>query len=223
MAFAQPFPRQSLRQFPQRTQHWWPPVQYIPQQPQAPLVCNSILFANSLVTITSQPVEPTSNRQSIIAGVAGGIGGLALGCLAAALVVVFYRRPQRQQTGNSGLRISEPIISRVRTSLPPPPPPRPLQRRSGPSGPSDSASAAVLGPRNGDVQGSPGGESTSTATFLTDDRTPSERQVTSASPQLFGRWTGRTRYSQVANPSSLGEGYTGPRRIATLDFRSVKG
>jgi hypothetical protein len=171
--------------------------------------------------MTSQPEEPTSNRQSIIAGVAGGIGGLALGCLAAALVVVFYRRPKPKQTGNSGLRISQPIIRRVRTSLPPPP--RPPQRRSGPSGPSDSASAAVLGPRNGDVQGSQEGESTSTATFQTDDRTPSERQVTSATPQLFGRWTGRTRYSQVVNPDSLGDGYAGPRRIATLDFRSVKG
>lgn len=75
---------------------------------------------------------------------------------------------------------------------------------------------------NGDSPRSQEGESTSTATFRTDEGPPSETRFPGVGSRLYGRWTGRTRNSQVSNSDSLGSGYQGPRRIATMDFHSVR-
>lgn len=172
-----------------------------------------------IVTTTSQapPGYESTSRQTIIAGVAAGIGGLALGLLVAALIIVFYRRPPPKEPKESEIQISNPIITKIRTSLPPPP--RPFSPRAR-SQPVPIVRAPATG--NGDPPGSQEGESTSTATFQTDERTPSETRGNGSGGTLYGRWSGRTRNSHVVNPDDLGGGYHGPRRIATLDFRSVK-
>ena len=137
-------------------------------------------------------------------GVAGSIGGMLIGGLAAALLFALLRRPKNDQSSRYGqLRISEPIASNLRDSF---------NRDRRPS--------AVSGPGNVFTrEGQLDNESPSIATFRTDEI--SERRST-ASPQLLGRWTGRTVYQKVANPTPDGSGYPGPRRIATLDFRNVR-
>jgi hypothetical protein len=156
-------------------------------------------------TVTTVP-EP-SNTKSIIVGVAGSIGGVVVGGLAAALLFALLRRPKQDESSRyAPLRISEPIPSTLRTSF------NPDRRPSAISGQGGEFTRAGGG-------GPPDNESPSVATFRTDEI--SERR-SSGSPQLIGRWTGRTRYKPVDNPQGTGGGYLGPRRIATLDFRNIK-
>lgn len=137
-------------------------------------------------------------------GVAGSIGGFLIGGLVAGLLFALLRRRKNNQPSPYGpLRISEPIASNVRDSF---------NRDRRPS--------AMSGPGNIFTRGGPLEDvSPSIATFRTDEI--SERR-SSVSPELLGRWTGKTVYQKVANGTPNGYGYPGPRRIATLDFRNVR-
>lgn len=152
-------------------------------------------------TVTNSP-EP-SNTKSVIVGVAGSIGGLVVGGLAAALLFALLRKPKDELSRYTPLRISEPIPSNVRNSF------NPDRRPSAVSGQGEFHRVAP----------SDNNESPSVATFRSDEI--SEHR-SSASPQLVGRWTGKLRYQQVDNPQRNGIQYLGPRRIATLDFRNIR-
>lgn len=129
---------------------------------------------------------------------------MLIGGLAAALLFALLRRPKNDQPSRYGpLSISEPIASNVRESF---------NRDRQPSAVSRHRSIFT---REGPLDN----ESPSIATFRTDEI--SERRST-ASPRLLGRWTGRTVYQKVANPTPDGSAFPEPRRIATLDFRTVR-
>ena len=149
-----------------------------------------MICSNRIETITPIPnALPSSNKTSIIVGVAGGVGGLLLGVLAAASVVFFRKRRQKKEgQPYTGVQISEPFVdprlpnveaSPVQSGSPTSAPPRPTFEETG-----------------------------SLNTWQTGERD-------SISPELRARWTGGTRYE----PLSPEEQVQGARRIATLEFR----
>jgi len=158
-------------------------------------------------SITTTP-EPVSNKTpTIAAGVAGSVGGFLLGGVASALLFLFCLKPKKRPESPKyeDVRISQPFTPHARTSDVPGPLPR-AESNSPPD-------AAIFESE----------ESSSSNTWATADPSTSShgRGTSATSPQWLGRWQGGTRYHPVS-PGRKETGYAGPRRIATLDFRSVQ-
>jgi hypothetical protein len=130
----------------------------------------------------------------IIAGVAGGVGGILLGTSVAALAFISRGRRKKEEP-YSGLQVSEPI-----------PIPRPSNDGAMPTIP-DSPPVSPAVPEDRSI----GEESGSLDTWQSQDRI-------SLSPDLRARWTGGTRYDAVS-PVDVATEWNGPKRVATLEFR----
>jgi hypothetical protein len=152
-----------------------------------------------LVTMTAQP-DP-SNKIPIIAGVTGGVGGLLLGAVLAAVVFAFRSRRKERQARYTWLNISEPI-----------PNPRPSNAGSG----RIQGLVVPLSPASG--RGGVGNASMETASLQS--REPSEGRPSNLAPdpEMRARWTGGTRY-EALSPEDAATQDQAARRIATLDFR----
>jgi len=149
-------------------------------------------------SVTSTSTPASNKTPTIAAGVAAGIGGFILGGIAAALFFLFFNRPQKKKS-------NEPESQDVRISVPYAPHARISDGRERPP-----------------PLGTPPeltGESGSTTSNTWNTAEAAEASGSSGSvPQLIARWQGRTRTQNVEG----GEGYQGPRRIATLDFRNIR-
>ena len=147
--------------------------------------------------MTAQP-DP-SNKIPIIAGVTGGVGGLLVGAIVAAVFFVFRSRRKEKQARYTWLNISEPI-----------PNPRPSNSESG----RIQGLAVPLSPASG--RGGVGNASMETASFQSGEL--SEGRPSNLAPEMRARWTGGTRY-EALSPEDAAAQEQAARRIATLDFR----
>jgi|SRR5277367_6334925 hypothetical protein len=137
----------------------------------------------------------SSNKVPIIAGVTGGVGGLLIGAVLAAVFFVFRSRRKEQQARYTWLNISEPI-----------PNPRPSNAGSG----RIQGLAVPLSPASG--FGGARNASMETASLQSGEPSPSI-----LSPEMRARWTGGTRYEPLG-PEDAALQDQAARRIATLDF-----
>ena len=161
----------------------------------------SLSTISQLVTTTAQP-DP-SNKIPIIAGVAGGLGGLLLGAALAAVFVVFQSRRKQQQARYTWLNISEPI-----------PNPRPS---NGGSATRIQGLAVPLSPASG--VGGVANASSETESLQNGDI--SEGRPSNLSPEMRARWAGGTRYEPLT-PEVAAAQEQAAIRIATLDFRPAR-